>query len=150
MTTNETINTVKDATKAVKEVAGDDAVQTTVIRMLDALQNGAVEVGHTVVKYTPDVVDAALWITRIDGIQQVLSFIFLSALSIPFILAGKKIKKLPSYDINGYWGVPSIFYAVAGLLLLSALNVILNVWIWIEIFEPKLYIAKQIVDKVLN
>ena len=41
-----------------------DKIQDKVVSMLDALQQGTTTLGDKLVKYTPDVVDAGLWVIR--------------------------------------------------------------------------------------
>lgn len=64
-----------------------DKIQDKVVSMLDALQQGTTTLGDKLVKYTPDVVDAGLWVIRIDGIQEIAIAIFC----------------LLFFTIGGYW-----------------------------------------------
>lgn len=48
-------DTITKITTKVIDTASSDAVQQKVVSMLDALEQGAVQIGHTAVKYAPDV-----------------------------------------------------------------------------------------------
>lgn len=129
-----------------------DKIQDKVVSMLDALQQGTTTLGDKLVKYTPDVVDAGLWVIRIDGIQEIAIAIFC----------------LLFFTIGGYWFTKkllSIFKDVLdeGAIVLAimtggisitfiiiSITTLLNIWNWVAIFEPKLYLAKQIIKDTLK
>lgn len=133
-----------------------DAVETKIVSMLDALQQGAVTVGHVAVKYAPDVADAVLNIVRIDALGKLIPAIafFIICLSV-FIYIVKYIRKVyankkEDYDFNDKIFIAcmcSLPFVTVGII--SSL-VLLNIWSWVAVFEPKLALAKQIIDSVLN
>lgn len=135
-------------------------IENKVVSMLDALQNGAIEVGNQVVKYTPDVIEATYGIIKIDNLQHILSAIILGAVCIiGYNIAANgfnreaKWRKEKERDI-GWQGV-GYFYgcvsiAISTLLFLRILYLIGDIWTWIGIFNPKLYIAHEIIEKVLG
>ncbi len=144
----------KDIVDKAIDVANNETVQNKLVEMLDALQHGAVKVGETVVKYTPDAIDTALWVVRLDGIQALLSIVFFLLLGIGLIVTTYKLKAWVlriDEDIES----PAILLpiATAGFaisLLVINISRLFNVWLWISIYEPKLWLAKQLVAQVLK
>lgn len=152
---------MSETTKVIEktiEVASQnsDAIQNKVVSMLDALQNGAVEVGTQVVKYTPDVIDAGLWVIRIEGIQALvfsLSFLLPLWLLHPFAkrsLAWAQAATKEDDDNFPSFLLPIILYGIVILFAAQAFYILTNIWSWVAVFEPKLYLAKQIIASVIN
>jgi len=125
-----------------------DKIETKLVSMLDALQNGVAEVGGKIVKYTPDVVNAAEWVVRIDGAQELVFSIFgllLGVFSAKFLFKHAKIWCDNNGNPIGYiGGIGAVVFSTASFFS------IINMWTWIMIFEPKLYIAKQIIESVVG
>lgn len=149
------VTTAKAVSKAANSIANNSEVQQKVVSILDALQNGAVEVGHTVVKYTPDVVDAALMVTRINGLQHLFNALGLLVAFIISVIINKYVFKwIKSTHRDNDNFFPHFLFAIIGIELsilgINILNIIFNAWYWVQVFSPKLYIAKQIIDKALN
>lgn len=63
-----------------------DKVEDKLVTILDALQTGAVTVGEQVVKYSPDVADAALMIVRVDAAETLLWSLAMLLITISVIL----------------------------------------------------------------
>jgi hypothetical protein len=146
--------------KEVLEAA--PGVEGKLVEMLDALQNGVVTVGEQVVKYGPDVADAALWVVRVDGIQSIVSgFVALLILtaSVYAFLRTLRWVRSDEFDNDEFTGIPffigSIVIGIGSIVIgivssMIAIDKLLNVWNWIAIFEPKLWLAKQIMASVLK
>jgi hypothetical protein len=145
----------KEAVEAAKEVT--PSVEGKLIDMLDALQNGAVKVGETVVKYSPDVADAALWVVRIDGIQSLITGLIFLIVIFPLWSWQKRLWQWGSkigWDSDdaqmgfAFGSAP----LVAGIVISAVVvkKTLLNAWVWIAVFEPKLWLAKQIIDAVVK
>lgn len=117
-----------------------DAIETKILSMLDALQNGVITVAGQTIKYAPDVMQAALSVTVINGVQDLMfSIIFLLALIIFVFILIFGIKQVKLNQFNDGWqafGVVGCFFSSVCFLIS-----ICNVWMWVEIFNPKLYIA---------
>lgn len=138
---------------AAKAVTSPD-VQAKVVSMLDALQQGAVTVGSTVVKYTPAVVNAALDVIKLNGIQDLVLSIGGTALAVIFVLgtirlwkwsqSTRDLRESPALLIPIFTGAATACIAIYNIVT------ILDIWLWVEIFEPKLWIAKQLVNQVLK
>ncbi len=118
-----------------------DVVENKIVSILDALQNGAMEIGGQMVKYAPDVAATALMVTRIDGIQWMV--VTVVALILGFGLIWLAIK-IEDHDATG----PVVGFGL-GVSIFGLFN-FLNIWNWIAIFEPKLYIAHQIINTTLG
>lgn len=104
-------------------------------------------------QYTPDVIDAAINVTRIDGVAAVVGGMLMLVCVWPVCVAGLRLHKFFSKkqkeDRYSDWelGVMSVQIctpmAIALLVIFGAV-LVLDVWNWVAIFEPKLFIAKQI------
>lgn len=149
-----------------------DKIQDKVVSMLDALQQGAATVGDNVVKYTPDVVDATLWVIRIDGANTLITALLGLIISgyIFIKLSRKGYQNMIKYNryINNNpsdpdynetqkyrsCDTPAILQITLACLslamLIPSVLSLLSVWNWVSIFEPKLYLTKQIIDSVIK
>lgn len=117
-------------------------------RAADAVEAFAVKLGELSTEYGPEVVDAALWIARIDALSILGSTAIIFLIGIFLALNIKKamawsIKVEPDWDSPlAIWG-----YAVAGaslILLFVATVRLFNPWPWVGIIEPQLWIAKRV------
>ena len=125
-----------------------DAIETKVLSMLDALQNGAVELGGQIVKYTPDVVNAVLDVTVIAGSQNIVTGLFWLILAIVTARICFKTDWGKTYDdITCDQVKKLLFGAVAIVSSLVTTYYLLDVWNYVAIISPKLYIAHQIIEK---
>lgn len=151
-----------------------DKVEEKVISLLDALQSGVAHIGDQVVKYSPDVADAALWVVRIDGLGNLLiGLLGLGMIAVSHALfrkavwhRGQHIIAWRAYietkgkeeriqkddaDYHDFWRfitlLTSGFSGFAGLIAVARF---LDIWNWVAVFEPKLFIAKQIIDAALK
>jgi len=129
-----------------------DKVETKLVSMLDALQNGVAEVGGKIVKYTPDVVNAAEWVVRIDGVQSIVfsvsGMIVMGYASVKIWKFARKIREEDRY--SGWADFNNALAVILGIVAALQIRIILDVWNWVRIFEPKLYIAKQIIESVVG
>lgn len=145
--------TTKEVVKAVKDSTPD--ISAKVVEILDQLQTGVVMVGNKAIEYSPDVADAMLWVVRIDGLQQLLLGLACGVLS---IFTFKYLKRLWVWGIDAQKNdssEPYIFIPCFGsgpflVLWGHTYNSLFDIWNWVQVFEPKLYLAKQVITKVLN
>lgn len=153
---NEAVKQAVDATKEVVKAAKDAGVQDKLIQMLDSLQNGAVTIGHEVVKYSPDVANAALMVVRINGIQALAAGL---TSAVAAIIAYHWTKSLWAWaigvvrddsDFFPAFIVPIACGVVCFLISNVAVNHLTNVWSYIAIAEPKLWLANELINSVLN
>lgn len=105
-------------------------------------------------QYTPTIIDAALKVVQINGLQTLIigfSLVLLFIIYFVFaILTAKKMKKAnPHIDMEGYTLLALIVGTVPFALGATGAQKVLNIWNWVAIFEPKLYIAYRIFEKML-
>lgn len=148
---------IKEAQEVVKSVPN---VEQKVVEMLDQLQHGAVKVGEAIVQYSPDVTDAMFWVVRLNAIQNLvlaIAVLVLSAFGFWYAASlSKKIKALPEDSWNssakamdltmGKW----VTRVVSSFPLVISGASLIDVWNWVAVFEPKLWLAKQIINQVLK
>lgn len=145
----------KEVIETAKQVASDTAVQSKLVEMLDSLQHGAIKVGEEVVKYSPDIADTALWVVRIDGAQQIVSGLMALAVA---ICAAKWLGVLWKWgrekaedECDGIYYIWPTFATAAMIIpVVFCAEKLLSVWHWIAIFQPKLWLAKQIISATLK
>lgn len=120
--------------------------------MLDKLQDKALQYlsafEELAKQYTPDVLDMALKVVQINGLQTLIIyftwFIVGVSLILYILINGWSLRRETDYFTVVMPGIVG-----TGCLIVSSVG-ILNLWNWIAIFEPKLYIAYKIFEKVLN
>lgn len=127
------------------------SVETKIVSMLDALQHGIVTVGEKAVKYSPDIADAALSVTQITGAAELLYGIgqgIALFLCVKFCLF---FYKTAVEDDSFGAGLAVAGFASASVgLAISVIYAFFNVWNYVAIFNPKIYIAHQIIEKVMK
>ena len=110
-------------------------------------------------KYGPTVVDTVLWITRIEAMNKLaIGFIALAVL----IFLVKKGKQLHAWvkdkdnNLEVEDAMPGIVVVIAfgGLGAIASFIVacimLLNIWNYVGIVKPEIYLAKKAVDKALE
>jgi len=124
-----------------------DKIEQKVISMLDALQNGAVEIGGTVVKYAPDLLYTAEKIIQIDAAGRLVPAVII------FILGQwglrKNVKWFKECDYSEEF-LPGFFTIIFAIISIISAICLLNIWHWVAIFEPRLALAKQIAQAALG
>lgn len=119
---------------------------------LDAIAAGAAEHGDLAVDIAITVVRVEAFDTIAKGFAGIALFCFSAVLfwkfAAPWVRHGVNIGPDDVTALFGGagFGVGALFFGVMGLLFAPNL---FSVWAWVGIFEPKLYIAKRILDKVL-
>ncbi len=134
------------------ETPAQPNIEQKVVEILDAAQQGAVKVGETIIQYSPDVANAFLAIVRIEGLAKLIpSILILVACCVfyrSFIRMWKWALSRYHYSIDRHL-FACIASAIICVFVIHALFCILNIWNWVAIFEPKLWLAKQLVDKLI-
>lgn len=129
-----------------------DKVEDKLVTILDALQTGAVTVGEQVVKYSPDVADAALMIVRVDAAETLLWSLAMLLITISVILKYREgysawlKEKLSGHSPDA--AIASIIFGlqIPAAVMFFSLSDILSIWNWVALFEPKLALAKRIAE----
>ena len=127
-------------------------MEDTVLTLIDerVLQIAAklTELGE---QYGPDVVDAALMVVRIDAGQEILiSIVWLILAVVGYRYSRWAWPRIPDWNDPTFQNVSALLSVTAiplGLLI-SALGFV-QIWTWVAIFDPKLAVAKRILDGVL-
>lgn len=96
-------------------------------------------------QYAPEVVDASLMVVQINGIQSLLLGLLLSIITYCLYKAIRLIIKHEHAEEGAAILVAFVLFTLGG-----AGFYLFNIWNWVAIFEPKLYIAKEVLDKVIN
>ena len=105
-------------------------------------------------KYGATVVDTVLWVTRVEAINQLgQGFIALLVLGILYKIWKGAFKFYDDWE-DHYLG-PVVIGGCATLVVgLAALIFVivnlLNIWLYVAVAKPELYLAKKAIDKVLE
>lgn len=137
-----------------------DALENKAVEILDksqaAIGQFADKLGEMAKQYGPDVADAALQMARVDAIDSLVApitclliLIVTGAYGMPKMWAWARQKNAALKAEHDYdQGAPIFFSILAtvayAISTFAALANTLNVWAWIGIFEPKLWLAKRI------
>lgn len=110
--------------------------------------------------YGPQAVDMMLTVIRLDNLQKLIYGGLLLIICVLIGIIGFfKINKHAKEDLDGRWsllhgGVLSfiLIYAVFTIFLVLpfSVNTVLDVWTWVGVVEPKVWVAKQVVNKITN
>lgn len=98
-------------------------------------------------QYAPDVIDAALSVVRMQGAQRLVHGV---ALVVCAIACGWITRKLwAASDGDDPEKIALMIFCVVGGVFSAILGLarLLDIWTWVAIFEPKLYIAHALIEK---
>ena len=131
------------AAKAIDKLsAGADAV----VAKLTALSD----------KYGPQVVDSALWAIRANGIRDLIFGLGFAGAAVVLCLIAKPMLKsgsaamaskdalLSMSDGSARVVISALMFVGAGICAISAFSAIADIWTYIAIFEPQLWVAKKL------
>lgn len=114
---------------------------------------------NAVTEYGPDVVNAVLWVIRIDNLQSlvigllfliiyviILRFLWINVIKKEYLRCDREIINMDTGTIfvPGLVGV-IITFMVFGL---TSVPKVFDAWTYVGIVEPKLWIAKQVIIKL--
>lgn len=144
-----------------------DKLDASAAKALDKITNAVdavvAKLGTLAEKYGPDVVDSALWVIRLDGIQTIAIGVVFGLVSLACGMAWRKLYAAykpvaaewrhyyrsssttrPERDENDYQiGLTILAIITAGLFIVAAIH-LLSFWSYVAIFEPKLWVAKRL------
>lgn len=118
-------------------------LQDKALELLERFETLAVE-------FTPKVIDAAVDVTMVNGMQQLLTSVILLIVS---VLSYKCCKfnytKFDTCDIDSggalaYSVVCIVCCAICIILPIIAVPLLFDVWNWVALFNPELALARQI------
>lgn len=128
-----------------------DKIIDVVTAKLDAIQNGLSELGKM---YGPDVINAAINVSRIEALQGAAMWLIFMAIVvwIPFYplkwLHKWKLSAKTYYSDGEGEQIVYGLSIVGYILILLVLFVMFDIWNFIGVVNPKLYIAHQIMEKI--
>lgn len=122
------------------------------------------QVQSGIVAHAPDAVNLVLASTQIDCLQSIiLSFIGVIVSIICGFIIFKIQKKIDAdkkdnkpYHERLTWiepeaVLPALFAGLSGsIILVISVITLLDIWNWVGLFNPKLYLAHQIIAKVMS
>lgn len=126
-----------------------EAIGATAIDIFDASKKVVID---AIDQYGSQAIEAVLWVVRIDAIQTLVVALFWCILAI--VIFNKSLKNFKKYE-TGYSNINMrIVLFISMLLCVVALGFnlkpILNVWNYVAIVKPEIYLVKQVVDIVKN
>jgi len=121
------------------------------------LENKALEIitklDALATKYTPEALEMAVQVTRIDAIGNIIGAIIFIALTVVLII--KTPPELCKWMNGRSDGLAAIgFCGLSGLFFASIISVgfvalvLLNHWMWVAVFNPKLALAHNIMGAI--
>lgn len=101
-------------------------------------------------QYTPEVIDSALMVVRISGVQEIVVGLVCLLISIFLNFVGKHFYIKFSDDDNDDY-IPAFLLSYGGAIVIGGFSIVtlINVWNWVAIFEPKLYLAYRVFERIL-
>lgn len=132
-----------------------------ITKLTSGIELAIKQIGALGEKYGPEVIDAALWVVRLTGIGNVVLnlAVFLVAGTVLTICgrniwrewarvkAEKGAARVDIEDTNAGIVIPNFLFvviggAVGGIFLFR----VLNIWDYVAIIEPKLWVAKRLLN----
>lgn len=126
-----------------------DTLENKAVEILDksqaAIAGFADQLQELAKQYGPDVADAALMMARIDAAQGLVGGVVAAVITwVCFVSTRSLIKKAKAQPYE-MWDVGAIIVGVCGAFAaLVAVLTLADIWRWVGIFEPKLWLAKRI------
>ena len=130
-----------------------EKVEDKTVELMDraagAIEAFAIKLGALSTEYGPEVVDAALWVARIDALNSIsVSFMLVLFASILLYYNSKVwawATKIAKEDSDGFIYIASAIYSAIWILPFIVAGIrLFNPWPWVGIIEPQLWIAKRI------
>lgn len=134
----------------------DDFVQAAATTATNVFEAASNILTTAVEKYGQSVVDAVLWVVRIDALQTLVTawmFVGICIGIMYFITTGftkrKWSTRIENGGSDGLLYVPIVVaYGIALIVATLQLHTVSNIWLYTGVVKPELYLAKQAVDIV--
>lgn len=134
----------------------EDFVQAAATAATNVFEAASNIITTAVEKYGQSVVDAVLWVVRIDALQVLVTawIMLLVVFAVGyFIVTGftrrKWDERAESSGAAGPLFIGIVGYCIIGLfVVINHFSTVTNVWLYTAIAKPELYLAKQAVDMV--
>jgi len=117
----------------------------------EAVQKFASFMQHLAEKYGSTIVDTVLWVARIEALSIIVYSIAAGIISyLLFRLARKAYNNFTYTKADRY--IPVMMISGAGSFLTFCYSVtnLLDVWLWVMLFNPQLGIAGKVMTKFLH
>ena len=127
------------ATEELAEVAVDKSLQ-----YLEAFES-------LVEKHAPEVIDTGLAVVQVHAVGEIIIAVITGGLAFAAFKCSRSLlqKSLNNRHDGVLEGFGAVFSATAGLFCLLGTIPIFQIWTWVAIFEPKLYLAYRLFSKIL-
>lgn len=155
--------TVQTVTEAAKQVAvATKPLQDKLIEVIDQIQ-------ASIIKVAPDALNITLEVTRMNCLVHILEYIMVCIVfGIPGSICllklithikgyinwrtfeGDKAEPFRKYKNSDDTAFFLVFPALFCSIVIASNLYYINFWYFIGVLEPKLYLAKELVNKVLN
>lgn len=155
MTTETTAQVTERVVTKVLDRTGDfvQAAATAATNVFEAASN---ILTTAVEKYGQSVVDAVLWVVRIDALQVLMTawIMVLVMFAVGYFIITGFTRRNWDERIDRSGMAPPVFTGIVVYVVISFFIVfshfptITNVWLYTAIVKPELYLAKQAVDMV--
>lgn len=132
-----------------------DQIQTQLeqkaLDMFDALQNGVVTLAGKAMHYSPDIEQAVYGVLKFDGISKLFAYGFwmlLVLVLIGLMIWGchQTLKENKNSEIS-----PGIFIVMCLVVVFGWFSYnFFSIWTWVEVFNPRLYIAHELMKAALE
>lgn len=126
-----------------------EKIGATAIDIFDASKKVVID---AIDQYGSEAIDAVLWVVRIDAIQTLIVALFWCILAI--WIFNKSLKYFKKYENDNFDSDMPIVWFISMFLCVVVLGFnlkpILNVWNYVAIAKPEIYLVKQVVDIVKN
>lgn len=133
-------------------------------KLSDAADQLAAKMVELAQQYGPDVIDAGLAVARIEAAQGIVKGVVLLAVSAVFSFICYKLTKI-GFNLMRIYKLPETSHGapdgmwqitiggcagiVAAIIGIASVVVLIDIWNWVGIFEPKLWIAHRLLVGVL-
>lgn len=122
-------------------------IQDYIIRLFGQIEDAVVDVA-------PEVLDIALMLTRIGGVQNLVIALaagILAAAMLPVFTRNKKaMENLPKHssehEVRVVTGIISVIIGIIGFTTFAVM--FFNVWNWVKIIQPEIGLARDIFLKL--
>lgn len=155
MTTETTAQVTERVVANVLDRTGDfvQAAATAATNVFEAASNiltGVVE------KYGQSVVDAVLWVVRVDALQELVTawILVLIVMAVGYFIITGFTRRNWNERIDRSGMAPPvvtgfvIYVVISFVIVFSYFPTVTNIWLYTAVAKPELYLAKQAVDMV--
>lgn len=109
-------------------------------------------ISHAAQAYGPQVVSSVFEVTKLQSIGWVIQnlfglLIFLIVFVIGLLFLRSAIKD-NDMEINVF--LAALFMVAGGLPSILLIANLLDIWLWVGIFNPKIYLVHELISKMLN